>query len=246
MKRGIIRIGTSGWSYKAWAKTFYPKDVPVAREFEYYARHFSTVEINATFYRLPPVTTVKGWHDKAPRDFIYAVKGSQAVTHFKRLKPGARSFRLLLGRIKKLEEHMGPVLWQLPGNFHKDAKRLKAFLKRLPEQFRHAMEFRHPSWLDKEIIDLLSGHNVALVSLSSQAMPMDLTITTDFTYIRFHGLKGGAAHNYTRRELEPWARHLKSCARKGIAAYVYFNNDVNTRAPANALLLTEMAGARSK
>jgi uncharacterized protein YecE (DUF72 family) len=245
MKSGKIYIGTSGWSYKAWAKNFYPPELPASEHFPYYAQHFPTVEINATFYRLPEPKTVQGWHDKAPKNFIFAVKGSQSVTHYKRLKPGARSFDLLLERIEVLGEHLGPVLWQLPGNFHKNAERLEAFLRRLPTEFRHAFEFRHPSWLDEEIIGLLCDYNVALVSLSSQAMPMDLTLTADFTYIRFHGLAGGAAHDYTEEELRPWAAHLKACRSKGICAFVYFNNDINTRAPLNARQLTEMVGEKA-
>lgn len=243
MKRGKIYVGTSGWSYKGWAAAFYPQGLSTGAQFQYYARHFPTVEINATFYRLPEPETFMKWHDNAPPGFVYSVKGSQSVTHYKRLLPGARSFVLLLERITALREHLGPVLWQLPGSFHKDAARLKAFLEQLPPVFRYAVEFRHPSWLDGEVYQLLASHGVALVSVSSNAMPMDLTLTSDFTYIRFHGLENGAAHDYTEAELSPWARHLKSCARKGISAYVYFNNDVNTRAPENARLLTRMVGA---
>ncbi|MCX6968385.1 MAG: DUF72 domain-containing protein [Verrucomicrobia bacterium] len=241
MESGIY-IGTSGWSYKAWAETFYPKALRPAEHLAYYAQHFPTVEINATFYRLPETRTIQTWHDKAPPNFLYAIKGSRSVTHYKRLKPGARSFALLLERIGALREHLGPVLWQLPGNFPKDVPRLAAFLKTLPRKFRHAMEFRHPSWLDQEIFHLLSDRGVALVSLSSNAMPMELTLTADFTYIRFHGLQGGAAHDYTEQELQPWADHLRDCAHKKISAFVYFNNDVNTRAPMNALALSKMAG----
>ena len=241
-RQGKIYIGTSGWSYKAWAETFYPKALKPAEHLAYYAQHFPTVEINATFYRLPEAKAVQKWHDSAPAGFVYAVKGSQSVTHYKRLKPGARSFPLLFERIETLGEHLGPVLWQLPGNFHKDAPRLAAFLKTLPAQFQHALEFRHQSWLDEEIFSLLSQHGVALVSLSSNVMPMELTTTADFTYIRFHGLKDGPAHDYTEAELQPWAQHLRSCSRKGLSAFVYFNNDVNTRAPMNALQLTQMCG----
>lgn len=245
MKKGKLYIGTSGWSYKAWAETFYPEELAQADRFHYYAERFPTVEINATFYRLPEVSTFQSWHDKSPKNFIYAIKGSRSVTHYKRLKPGARSFPLLLERIEVLREHLGPVLWQLPGSFHKDAKRLEAFLDKLPTNYRHALEFRHPSWLDSEIYELLSSHGTALVAVSSNVMPMDCTITADFTYIRFHGLAGGAAHDYTEAELKPWAKHLQECTSKRITAFVYFNNDVNTRAPANAVSLMKMAGADS-
>ncbi len=237
-----IYIGTSGWSYKAWGKSFYPKEVPAREQFCFYATQFSTVEINATFYRLPEEKTILGWREKAPAGFIYAIKGSQAVTHYKRLKPGSRSLDLLLERIRSLKDHLGPVLWQLPPNFSKNAERLESFLGKLPRDLRHAMEFRHPSWLEPEIFQLLGRYRVAHVSLSSNRMPMNLTITAPFTYVRFHGLEGGAAHDYTRGELKPWSAHLQQCARDGTEAFVYFNNDVNTRAPLNAAMLIDMVG----
>ena len=246
---GKIYIGTSGWIYKGWAKTFYPADIPAsagARQFDFYARHFPTVEINASFYRMPTEKAVRDWHAHAPRGFTYAVKGSKAVTHFKKLIPGAKSFDMLLERIVGLREHLGPVLWQLPGRFKKNAQRLEDFCKSLPTRasesadMRHAVEFRDPSWLDEEIFSILRKHRVANVALSSLSMPMNLTTTTDFAYVRFHGLEGGASHDYTRVELEPWAEHLRKCAREGVDAFVYFNNDINTRAPWNAMMLMEM------
>jgi uncharacterized protein YecE (DUF72 family) len=113
----------------------------------------------------------------------------------------------------------------------------------LPRGYAHAIEFRHPSWLDKEVEDLLKSHRIATVSVSSQAMPMYLKPTANFVYVRFHGLKGESAHDYTDSELEPWAEHLRRCARQGLKGFVYFNNDVNTRAPLNARRLIEMVGS---
>ena len=226
--------------YKSWAKSFYPDDWPARRHLEFYGSKFSTVEINATFYRLPQEKTFETWREQAFPGFLYAIKGSQAITHFKRLKPGARSFKLLLQRASLLEPHLGPSLWQLPPNFKKDADRLARFLKRLPRRLNHAVEFRHRSWLDDEISGILKHYGVANVSVSSRAMPMHLDVTADFVYLRFHGLKGGSSHDYTDRELEPWAEHLRRCGRKGLTGFAYFNNDVNTRAPLNALRLMDM------
>jgi uncharacterized protein YecE (DUF72 family) len=242
MSSGKIYIGTSGWMYKDWADSFYPKGLPAKRHLEYYVTRFPTVEINATFYRLPLESAFQSWRKSAPAGFLYAVKGSRAVTHLKRLKPGAKSFNLLLDRSRLLRPALGPLLWQLPPNFSKNTDRLTQFLKQLPRRFAHAIEFRNPSWLDEEVQALLKRHKVANVSVSSQAMPAHREITSDFVYIRFHGLKGGAAHDYTDRELEPWAEHLRRCARQGVKSFVYFNNDANTRAPFNALRLTEMVG----
>ena len=242
MSSGKIYIGTSGWMYKSWAKSFYPDDWPARRHLEFYCSKFPTVEINATFYRLPQEKTFKSWQEQTCPNFLYAVKGSQAVTHFKRLRPGAKSFRLLLKRAALLGSGLGPFLWQLPPNFKKNADRLARFLKRLPHRFRHAVEFRHHSWLDEEIHGILKRYGVANVSVSSQAMPIHFETTADFVYLRFHGLSGGSAHDYADRELEPWAERLRRSARRGLIGFVYFNNDVNTRAPLNALRLMDMVG----
>lgn len=240
---GRIYIGTSGWVYKSWAKTFYPEGLPARRHFEHYTGHFPTVEINATFYRLPEASTFEGWHDQAPRGFRYAVKGSRTVTHFFKLKPGAKSYDLLLERVRALRASLGPILWQLPGGFTKDAERLSDFVRALPRSMKHAIEFRDPSWIDAEVNEILDRAGVASVALSSLAMPPNRVVTAPFVYMRFHGLEGGAAHDYRDDELEPWADWLLALAASDVDAYVYFNNDVNVRAPGNALRLMEMVGA---
>lgn len=242
-REGKVWIGTSGWMYKSWAEEFYPEGADDL--LKYCATRFSTVEINATFYRLPTVATVESWRKRAPAGFVFAVKAPRAVTHFKRLLPGSESFILFLERIVALKNRLGPILWQLPPNFHKDAERLDSFLSTLPGWMRHAFEFRHESWFCEEIYEILRRHGAALVSVSTLNMPMNLTLTADFTYVRLHGLKGGPAHNYTRREFRPWADHLRDCAERGLDAYVYFNNDVGTRAPFNAEMLREMVGGNA-
>ncbi len=214
----MIYIGTSGWAYKEWARSFYPEGTGPARQLAYYATRFATVELNATFYRLPSAKAVRAWAEAAPEGFIYAVKGSRTVTHYFKLLPGAKSEALLLERVPALGPHLGPVLWQLPPRFPKDLERLDAFLRRLPRRVRHAVEFRDESWLCDEVFALLRRRQVAHVSLSAAWFPRDLTVTTDFAYVRFHGLKGGAAHDYTRQELAPWARHLRALARRGVSA----------------------------
>jgi uncharacterized protein YecE (DUF72 family) len=245
-KPGRIYIGTSGWIYKEWSKAFYPRDLPAKGSLQYYAQQFNTVEINASFYRLPTEAAFANWAGLAPSDFLYSVKGSRAVTHFKRLLPGAKSLPILLERSRLLGDHLGPILWQLPGSMKKNMDRLEQFLESLDPAFRYAVEFRDPSWIGPATWDLLRTYQVANVALSSQNMPMCLEVTTDFTYVRFHGLAGGAAHDYTDGELKPWAAFLRGCARRGVAAFVYFNNDVNTRAPLNAQRLRALVGKAAK
>jgi uncharacterized protein YecE (DUF72 family) len=233
-------VGTSGWVYKGWAGTFYPKEVPAKEHLGFYASNFNTVEINASFYRLPTETMVRGWRERAPKGFIFAVKGSRFITHMKKLNAEPESIEIFFERATLLREHLGPILWQLPPNLHYDPSRLESFLSKLPKPFRYAVEFRHPSWINAETFAVLRKHNAAHVSLSSMGMPMDLTITAEFIYIRFHGLKGGFAHDYTREELKPWAEHCRAALHDGLKVYAYFNNDANTRAPGNAKMLPEM------
>lgn len=240
MKR--IHIGTSGWVYKEWAHDFYQGLKP-REHFGHYAAQFSTVEINATFYRLPALATVRTWRDQAPPDFIFAVKGSRFITHIKRLTNLGRALGTFVRRVRPLKEKLGPLLWQLPPNFKPDLPRLEAFLQKLPANLAHAVEFRHPEWFQEPTFFLLRHYRVASVSMSSLRMPMNLEVTGPIVYIRFHGLAGGPRHDYTTQELEPWARHIRAQAENGKNVYVYFNNDLNVRAPANAQLLREMCGA---
>jgi uncharacterized protein YecE (DUF72 family) len=233
-------VGTSGWIYKGWAGSFYPEGLPARDHLTYYASQFDTVEINASFYRLPPESMARGWRERAPEGFIYAVKGSRFITHMKKLNVDRKSIDIFFERAALLKQHLGPILWQLPPNLHCDPARLDKFLAMLPKKFSYAVEFRHPSWITTETFDVLREHDAAHVHLSSMAMPMDLTTTSDFIYIRFHGLQGGFAHDYTRAELEPWAEHCRSALAEGRRVYAYFNNDANTRAPGNAKTLREM------
>jgi uncharacterized protein YecE (DUF72 family) len=243
MKRRGVWIGTSGWVYKHWAAQFYPKGWPKKNEFAYYVQHFPTVEINATFYRLPTFKMVRGWHERSPEGFLFAVKGSRYLTHIRRLRDTRAGLQKYFRRIKPLAERTGPILWQLPPSFAKkdeNVQRLERFLAKLPREYQHAVEFRHPSWMDEQTFALLRRHHVANVWLSSMRMPVDDTITADFVYLRFHGLAGGAYHDYTDAELEPWAEKLAQAARQGVPCYVYFNNDLNTRAPLNGHALMKL------
>jgi len=174
-----IFIGTSGWVYKEWANDFY-RGLKPKEHFQFYATQFPTVEINATFYRLPNLKMVHGWRKKAPRGFIFAVKGSRFITHIKRLNNLERSVGNFIRRISPMKEKLGPLLWQLPPSFKMDLSRLEQFLKRLPKNLSHAVEFRHPSWIVAETFALLRKYNVASVGISSMRMPMDFTVTADF------------------------------------------------------------------
>lgn len=241
---GSVYIGTSGFTYKSWNAGFYPKDLPRRLQLEYYATQFPTVEVNATFYRLPTENMVRGWARRVSKDFVFALKGSRFITHMKKLANLDGGLDNYFVRIHPMKRRVGAILWQLPPMLQKDLPRLDAFLKALrPYRYRHAVEFRHGSWYeDQETFAVLRKHNAAHVALSTLNMPRNMTVTADFVYIRFHGLEGGFAHDYTGEELKPWAKFCREQATEGRTVFAYFNNDVNVRAPENAKALMEMVG----
>jgi uncharacterized protein YecE (DUF72 family) len=239
---GRAYIGTSGWSYRSWEKAFYPERLPKTRHFEFYATQFPTVEINLTFYRLPTLKMVQKWREQTPAGFLFAIKGSRFITHMKKLLNPREALHEFFRCFEPLHRRVAVVLWQLPPFLSKDLPRLEAFLKQLPKSYDYAVEFRHSSWLSQDVFALLRRQRIAHVSVSSRGMPMDLTVTSDLVYVRFHGLDGGAAHDYTLEELEPWAAHIRRQLKHGKRAFVYFNNDVNARAPGNARTFMQLIG----
>jgi uncharacterized protein YecE (DUF72 family) len=239
-----LRIGCSGWNYKHWRNgVFYPPRLPPRRWLEYYAQCFDTVEINMIFYRLPRVEAVARWVAESPPDFLFAVKMSRYVTHVKRLTEVEPSLELFYSRIESLvrSPKLGPVLWQLPGNFHRDDERLAAALAALPRG-RHCFEFRHESWFVPEVYELLRTHGAALVIGDDRRRPFQTReLTADWTFVRFHGGRG-ARGNYTQKQLEEWAEWIESL---DVDRYVYFNNDWEGFAVKNALWLKERLGQSS-
>ena len=236
-------MGCSGWVYPHWRERLYPKGLPQRRWLSCYAAHFDTVEVNSTFYRLASPSAVEAWLEQSPDGFIFAVKASRYLTHVKRLAmldTGIKRFYERLGPLTRTEK-FGPVLWQLPENFHRDDERLSGALKALPPG-RHAFEFRHPSWFTDEVYSLLSDHRVALVIGDDPTRPFQsLERTTQWTYIRFHRGNRGRGGNYSRAEIETWARRIAQWRRQ-IEVYAYFNNDWEGYALRNAELLKERLG----
>jgi len=235
----MIRIGCSGWNYQAWRETFYPKGLPASRWLEHYASVFDTVEVNTTFYRLPKREAVARWVRQTPEGFCFAVKASRYITHIKRLKVLEQGGPRLYEPLEPMRSagRLGPVLWQLPANFHRDDERLASALGRL-EAGRHAFEFRHASWFVDEVYALLRSHGVALVIADRPDYAFTThEITADFTYVRFHYGHRGRRGNYSESELREWARRIAGWAGGGLEVFAYFNNDWETFAPRNALTL---------
>jgi uncharacterized protein YecE (DUF72 family) len=239
-----LRIGCSGWNYDHWRNgVFYPPRLPPRRWLEYYAQHFDTVEVNATFYRLPREAAVAKWVASTPGGFLFAVKMSRYVTHVKRLRDLPASLALFYGRLAPLvaAAKLGPVLWQLPPTFRRDDGRLAETLAQLPSG-RHCFEFRHESWFVDEIYELLRAHAVALVVGDSPRYPFQTQeLTADWTFVRFHHGRRGRGGNYSVRELEEWAKRIEEW-RERMDVYAYFNNDWNGYAVRNGVWLDRRLG----
>jgi uncharacterized protein YecE (DUF72 family) len=243
----LVRIGCSGWNYQHWRDgVFYPPRLPPRRWLEYYARHFDTVEVNSTFYRLPRETAVANWVRESPPGFLFTVKMSRYATHIKRLRDLAPSIALFYERIRPLaaSPKLGPVLWQLPPDFRRDDPRLTEALEQLPPG-RHCFEFRHESWFVEEVYELLRRRDVALViGDTPQRTFQPHVFTADWTFVRFHHGTRGRESNYSQRELEEWAQRIAAWRRE-VEVLAYFNNDRRGFAPRNALELRkrlELAG----
>ncbi len=239
---GEVHIGCSGWNYTHWRELVYPKGLAARLWLAHYATLFDTVEINNTFYRLPLRTSVERWVAESPPGFLFAVKMSRYVTHIKRLTEVAEGLRLFYERIEPLARSpkLGPLLWQLPGSFHRNDGRLAATLAQLPSG-RHCFEFRHASWFVPEVYELLRSHGVALVIGDDVRRPFQTDeLTADWTFVRFHG--GSDRGDYPAPVLEEWARRMEAW-RERCDVYVYFNNDWEGFAVQNGLWLRERLGA---
>jgi uncharacterized protein YecE (DUF72 family) len=230
-----VWIGCSGWNYPHWRGRAYPQGLPQRSWLEHYATLFDTVEVNNTFYRLPTRSAVAGWVERTPEGFVFTVKASRYLTHIKRLRELGTGVARFYAAIEPLVESgkLGPVLWQLPGNFRRDDERLASALLHLPPG-RHCFEFRHESWFVPEVYDLLRGVGAALVIGDDPKRPFQThELTADWTFIRFHRGRRGRNGNYSRTELEEWKRRIAAW-RVDVEVYGYFNNDWEGYAVENA------------
>ncbi len=237
-------IGTSGFEYKDWGPKFYG-DIPQKEHLTFFGKHFKTLELNVTFYRLPPIKTFQNWQSKVPADFRFAVKLSRYITHRKRLLDSQEPWQNFLTNITELREKLGPILIQLPPRFAKNLARLKEFLQILQNtapELLYAFEFRHDSWFDQEVIDLFKQSQLffTLVIANSQKWPMIEQNIGHFVYIRMHGAIAVYSSKYPKRALQKVATKIKQYLAENLDVYVYFNNDVGGYAVDNAQTLLEL------
>jgi uncharacterized protein YecE (DUF72 family) len=239
-----IRVGTSGWTYRHWRGDFYPPGLRQKEEFAFYTRQFSAVELNATFYRLPPAATFAGWRERAPAGFTFAVKASRYLTHLKKLADPGPALALLQERASHLGPAQGPLLFQLPPHWRYDGERLAAFLAALPQRPSSAMEFRHPSWFNEEAYDLLRRAQVGLCIYDLAGFQSPELVTAPLVYVRLHGPASAYDGSYSDAALARWATAMRGWRDTGHEVHCYFDNDIGGHAPRNARTLRALIGAQ--
>lgn len=233
-----FRVGTSGWNYPHWKGVLYPERGSRAHWLEAYAERFDTVELNATFYRLPAPRTFEAWRRRTPEGFLWSLKASRYITHVKRLDDVLEPLNRFYAAAAALGRKLGPVLFQLPPSLAFDPELTETFLDLVPQTLRHAVEVRHPSWLTDRFFEALEARNVAFcISDTAGRYPYQEVVTADFVYLRLHGSRKLYASEYTEAELARWAAKLRAW---DLPAYVYFDNDFHGYAVRNALRLREL------
>ena len=235
---GQVRVGCSGWQYDDWRGRLYPEGMGTARWLGRYAERFDTVEVNSTFYRLASREAVGRWVKDTPDGFLFAAKASRYLTHVRRLREIELGIHRYYERIQPLVDSgkLGPVVWQLPENLHRDDAVLADALSKLPDGL-HCFEFRHESWFVDQVYELLREHGAALVIGDHPERPFQsYEMTAGWTFIRFHFGRRGRRGNYSEREIDDWAERIEGWRRR-VDVYAYFNNDWKGFAVDNALAL---------
>jgi uncharacterized protein YecE (DUF72 family) len=266
---GSAYVGISGYIYPNWRGVFYPETLPARRQLEYASRQFNSIELNGTFYSLKSPSVYARWYDETPEDFLFAIKGSQFLTHrLKLLGVETALANFLASGVLALGRKTGPFLWQFPATYGFDPGRVERFLAILPRntseaeliaqdhderlkrgalleareyvEYRHAFEIRHPSWFCREFYDLLRAYGAALVLADTAGkFPFADEITTDFVYVRLHGSTQLYVSGYTEQELGDWAKRIRRWSASGLDSYTYFDNDAKVYAPRDARVLSE-------
>jgi uncharacterized protein YecE (DUF72 family) len=237
--------GTSGWQYRDWRGTFYPRDVPARRWLEYYAAQFATVENNGTFYRLASRATFASWRDRVPGDFIMAVKASRYLTHVRRLRDPAEPVKRLLEAAAGLGGRLGPVLLQLPPDLQAGPALLRECLRAFPAAVRVAVEPRHPSWWTDEVREVLTAANAALAWADRRGSAVcPLWRTADWGYLRLHEGDADPWPRYSQAVLQEWAERIVATWPADRDVYAYFNNDQGGAAPRDAAEFTAAVDRR--
>jgi uncharacterized protein YecE (DUF72 family) len=237
-------IGCSGFSYPHWRGAFYPAALSQRQWLAHYSSHFSSVELNVTFYRLLKPATFEKWRLETPLGFSFAIKGSRFITHVKRLHEPEEPLERFFAAPLELGEKLRAVLWQFPPGFKADTGRLGRFLELLERYpVRNTLEFREASWLSEEVVAICRKHNAALCMADWPEFLDEPPLTADFVYLRRHGRGGDYATSYSHEELARDAERIRRYLAEGQDVFIYFNNDAFGNAPENARELAGILGA---
>ena len=234
-----VLVGTSGYNYPEWKGPFYPAKLPAGAMLQFYAERLPTVEINYTFYRMPNGKTIAGWNEATPPQFIFVLKAPKRITHDSRLKFVDTPLAYFCETASALGPKLGPLLFQLPPNFKKDADRLRDVLGLIPAALRCAFEFRHDSWFADDVYDLLRGRNAALCIADTDQATTPLVSTADFGYLRLRD------EGYTKKALAKWAETVQELGRQWNDAFVFFKHEEAGIGPKLAQQFAGMVGPDS-
>lgn len=243
-----LHIGTSGWSYKHWHGIFYPDDLSPLKYLEHYFSRFDCVELNSSFYHLPRKSTVEGWLNRTPSNFIFCPKLSRYITHHLRLQNTDEALARFFDIFESLKAKTGPVLVQLPPNLPYEKERTDAFLKLLSDKYgdyRFAIEIRHKSWINDEFFTVLEKAGIAFtIAESGNRYPYYEKLTADFVYLRFHGSGQLYSSNYSDPELDYFSSMIKGWLHDNKEVWVFFNNDAHGYAISNSMRLKEITDSK--
>lgn len=238
-RTALIRVGTSGWTYPHWKGVFYPDEVPRRSWLEHYARHFPTVELNASFYRIPTQSTARGWAERTPGEFRFSVKASRLITHVRRLSDCRREVDWFFRELSPLRSKVCAYLFQLPPSFSPPEQLLEEFMALLPPDDRYVFELRNPECYSGAVPRLLERHEAAFCIHDLPGRQTPVLVTSPLVYLRFHGTGGRYTGGYTEDALRQWAGRMRSWSAQGREVLAYFNNDIGGYALRDASSLRE-------
>jgi uncharacterized protein YecE (DUF72 family) len=239
-RHATVHVGTSGWTYEHWKNRFYPGHLPKTQWLEYYCQHFSTVEINASFYRIPRPVVVSGWQGRTPQDFLFSIKASRLITHVKKLKNCQKEIEWFFTTFGGMEKKIGAYLLQLPPTLKFDAARLSDFIAQLPTSRPLVFEFRNREWLTDATYRLLEDHKAFFCIGDLPDLTTDRVVTGKLAYVRFHGYQAQYGGCYPDEVLYHWADWILTQHRRGVTVFAYFNNDRDGFAVQNSLKLKQL------
>jgi uncharacterized protein YecE (DUF72 family) len=234
-----LHVGTSGYGYDEWKGKFYPEKISPKEMLCFYSERLKAVEINNTFYRMPKESVLASWAEQVPKDFVFAIKAPQVITHLKRLRNVGKETDHLFSTLSLLDRKLGPVLFQFPKSFHADRPALKDFIDLVPRKISCAFEFRSPSWLNVEILTLLRKRGCSLCTADTDENPADEIIsTTPWGYLRLR------RSDYTDADLSQWIERILS--QEWEKAFVFFKHEDAAKGPEIAMRFRELADSRAK